>query len=363
MASICQSNEALHNEKESDENVSKTEIVTSITVNKSNDISKREIVTINKIEEDFTINEKDVYNCSLSSDGKKVANQELNETDRVRTEGVQRLLQWVKNNTNIINCRQDGNFLVRFLRMKKYKHEESEALLKKYLKIRQENSTWFKNLDVLDPQLNDMINRGYFFALPERDDYGRRIFFSVAGCIDPTKDTAADMMRIMQLGFESLLEDEENQVRGFTYIFDEHNVGFNIISLWTPQEVAKAFQCCEKTIPLRHKEIHFINLPPALSTIFEFAKALLSHKIRNRFQVHNNVSKLHEKIPVRLLPSEYGGVTPMSEMIEMYKKELLVVRSDVMLLEQMQIKSSTKTNKLEKTITSINRNFRKLEID
>ncbi|CAL4112114.1 unnamed protein product [Meganyctiphanes norvegica] len=344
MASSSQSKELLQNETNKD------------------DISKIVLGTNNNIEEEFTINKNEVYTCSLSSEGKKIAHKELNESDRVREQGVQRLQQWVKNNPNI-KCRHDGNFLVRFLRMKKYKLEESEALLEKYLRIRQENSAWFRNLDALDPQLNDMINRGYFFALPERDDYGRRIFFSVAGSIDPTKDTAADMMRIMQLGFESLLEDEENQVRGFTYIFDERNVGFDIISLWTPQEVAKAFQCCEKTIPLRHKEIHFINLPSALSALFEFAKALLSHKIRNRFQVHNNELKLHEKIPTRLLPSEYGGKTPMSEMIEMYKRELLLVRNNVMLLEQMKINNTSKTNKFEKTINSINRNFRKLEID
>lgn len=41
----------------------------------------------------------------------------------------------------------------------------------------------------------------------------------------------------------------------------------------------------QKTIPLRHKEIHIVNLPSALMAVFEFAKTLLSDKIKNRFQV------------------------------------------------------------------------------
>ncbi|KAK7017918.1 hypothetical protein SK128_013831, partial [Halocaridina rubra] len=177
-----------------------------------------------------------------------------------------------------------GNFLLRFLRLKKFRIKESQELLEKYLYIRLEHSHWFGRLDIRDTMLEDLIDKGYFFALPERDDSGRRVFFSVAGTMDPNRHTTADQVRATMIGLESLLEDEENQVRGFTYIFDEKDVGLGIITLWSPSEVSKAFQCCEKTIPARHKEIHFVNLPTALYAIFEFSKTLLSDKIKNRFQ-------------------------------------------------------------------------------
>lgn len=75
----------------------------------------------------------------------------------------------------------DGNFLLRFLRMKKYRIREAQELLEKYLHMRTENTHWFHGLDIKDPMIEDLIDRGYFFALPERDDSGRRVFFSVAG--------------------------------------------------------------------------------------------------------------------------------------------------------------------------------------
>lgn len=75
----------------------------------------------------------------------------------------------------------DGNFLLRFLRMKKFRVRESQELLEKYLRMRQENPQWFLGLDVRDPTLDSLISEGYFFALPERDESGRRVFFSVAG--------------------------------------------------------------------------------------------------------------------------------------------------------------------------------------
>jgi hypothetical protein len=38
---------------------------------------------------------------------------------------------------------------------------------------------------------------------------------------------------------------------------------------------------------MRHREIHILNLPWTISLIFQFAKSLLSEKIRNRIQIYS----------------------------------------------------------------------------
>lgn len=311
-----------------------------------------------------TVLGEDDYVCTLSPETRKIAARDLNEDDNTRTNGLQQMREFIRRHKDITKCRLDGNFLMRFLRLKKFRIKESQELLEKYLRIRLEHNHWFGCLDISsDRTLEDLIDKGYFFALPERDDSGRRVFFSVAGKMDPSRHTTADQVRSTMIGLESLLEDEENQVKGFTYIFDEKDVGLAIITLWAPSEVSKAFQCCEKTIPARHKEIHFMNLPTALFAIFEFCKTLLSDKIKNRFQVHSDETKLRKKVPVRILPKEYGGTVPIAEMIKMYKKELTAVRSRLLMMDQMHIEKKPKTKKLEKAITTIQRNFRRLEID
>ena len=65
--------------------------------------------------------------------------------------------------------------------MKKFCVRDAQHLLEKYLKIRREHPQWFSKLDILDPRLSDLVDRGYFFALPERDASGRRVFFSKVG--------------------------------------------------------------------------------------------------------------------------------------------------------------------------------------
>ena len=109
---------------------------------------------------------------------------------------------------------------------------------------------WFK---FQDSALSELVDAGYIFVLPDRDQHGRRVIFSQAAAFDSSKYNVSDLMRAHVMTFETLLNDEENQVRGFTYIFDEKDVSWSHISIWTPTEVSKAFSCCERALPMRHK--------------------------------------------------------------------------------------------------------------
>lgn len=47
------------------------------------------------------------------------------------------------------------------------------------------------------------------------------------------------MLRIAGIAFETLMEDEENQIRGFVYLGDGHGVGLSYLSLFTPKEAVR----------------------------------------------------------------------------------------------------------------------------
>ena len=105
-----------------------------------------------------------------------------------------------------------------------------------------------------------------------------------------------------------MLEEEENQIRGFTYIFDCSGLTLSHLSIWTPQEVGKVISICEKNLPMRHRDINLLMLPFPMWAVFEFCKTLLSAKIRKRFSVHSSLDKLVTKLGgVDILPQEYGG--------------------------------------------------------
>lgn len=75
--------------------------------------------------------------------------------------------------------------------------------------------------------------------MPNRDKYGRRIIIYRPGVFNPHKHTNIDFVKIHGLVFETLLEDEENQIRGFVHVIDGAGVGFSHLTLFTPKEAVR----------------------------------------------------------------------------------------------------------------------------
>lgn len=73
----------------------------------------------------------------------------------------------------------DAVFLLRFLRTKKYSVQPACEMLEKYLAVRQLFPQWFMNLDPADPDIDAIIESGYLFPLPERDEHGRKWFTEI----------------------------------------------------------------------------------------------------------------------------------------------------------------------------------------
>lgn len=267
---------------------------------------------------------------------RKVAETELCESSKNRKKALRELRDWLKSQSHISNCRSDNNFLLRFLRMRKFEVTDTIKVLDKYLKMRTQNPGWFATLDIREPKLNQLISDGYCFVLPQRDAKGRKVVYSKASAMDASLFTASDVMRAHLLTFEALLEDEDVQVNGVTYVFDERDVNWSHISVWTPSEVSKAFSCCERALPIRHREIHFVHLPWTMSLVFQFAKSLLSQKLRDRFRTHANFDKLAEVVPASILPAEAGGQVPMSVMIDDWKAVLEARRESILSLDQVE---------------------------
>jgi len=280
---------------------------------------------------------EDEYSCPLSSEVQEISRLELQETGKKRRKALVEMRRWIKSQAHIKKVRLDANFLLRFLRMQKFEVKESCDILDKYLTMRRQHPAWFQNLDCRDEKLSELIDLGYLLVLPDRDRHGRRVIYSKACAFDSNRFTTSDMMRAHIMAFETLLTDEENQVRGFTYVLDEKAVTWNQISIWTPSEVSKAFACCERALPMRHREIHFVHLPWTMSLIFQFAKSLLSEKLRNRFQTHSSLDSLTRVVDVDILPSEYGGRRSMAECVKLWKQELEQHRSSVLGLDDIKI--------------------------
>lgn len=285
---------------------------------------------------------EDEYVFTLSNELKQLAEDDLDESPQVRDESLQSLRSWIKSQPHLRGCRLDANFLLRFLRMQKHNVINSSLVLEKYLTMRVQHPNWFQNLDIRDPAIYELVTNGYLFVLPERDTFGRKVIFSVAKNLDPTRHTNSDAMRAHLITFEALLEDEESQIRGFSYIFDCQGLSLGHLGIWTPSEVAKMFSCCEKNLPMRHRQINLLSLPFGIWAVFEFAKSLLSDKIRKRFCVHGDITKLQKSLEDHsFLPEEYGGQIPLKQQAQQWAHHLEEIRPRLLALDTMKVEVKT----------------------
>lgn len=96
----------------------------------------------------------------------------------------------------------------------------------------------------------------YIVPSPIRDEHGRRVIlyfssmcneahvnyfvnlFYFLDNFDPYKYSSEDMARIHMLTYETLINDEINQILGFTHIAEAKGVSMAHITLWSPTEFA-----------------------------------------------------------------------------------------------------------------------------
>lgn len=258
--------------------------------------------------------------------------------------------------------------MLRFLRTKKYSIPVACELLEKYLTVRQVFPQWFQKLDINDPSLEAIIDSGYLFPLPNRDDQGRRLIFSCASRFDASKFTSTQMARAHAMVVESLLDEEESQVAGYCYITDEGGLTMNHISLWSLIDLKKMSKCIQVSSPMRHKETHFVNIPSIANKVIEFALSLTSEKLKKRMFLDKTVDELKTRVNPDLLPQEYGGKVSIDDMVLKFKETLRKNRAKTMALDDMFIDlDGAAVNWLGNDDADIEAgvvgSFRKLEVD
>ncbi|PSN35983.1 hypothetical protein C0J52_14388 [Blattella germanica] len=308
---------------------------------------------------------------SLKEEVARVANQELRENKNAREQALEQFREWIDKNSDICNCRTDDAFLLRFLRVKKFSLPMAQQMLLKYINLRQTFSHLTYNLDYLSPAANELITNGYIYASPFRDSKGRRVILYNLKKLDPHKYNNADMTRAHFITYEVLMEDEDSQVLGFTHVGDICEASAAHATLWSPTEFTTLVRWGEQSVPMRHKEVHLINVPAALRYLYDLISSILSEKMRNRLRLYESLESLQNKVDPEVLPKELGGKMPMAEMIELWKKELAAKRETLLKLDDMKLLStksiiSRKNNQIDNSslmVNSLQGSFRKLEVD
>ncbi|GAB0096831.1 CRAL-TRIO lipid binding domain [Sergentomyia squamirostris] len=309
----------------------------------------------------------DKYECKLSSEFVVKAKENLREDENLRSQALDQFREWIEKNPTIKRCRMDANFLMRFLRTKKFSIPDALQLLENYLRTRKTLFYVFDNLDSDNPELDQLITNGIITILPEPDIHGSPVVLFQADNFDPKKNTIPQCMKLANLVFEILSRDERSQICGITQIFDCTHISLELLGLLRINYLQEFAQCWQKTFPFRHRVIYFVNMPSFAITLYHLFKTFLSEKLRSRLKVVDEWDIVKEDIGL-ILPKEFGGKIPNVEIFDHFKKLTLVHREEILALNDFDIDTSINRENFGNTHDAeldgaIVGSFRKIDVD
>ncbi|XP_034427981.1 clavesin-1-like [Hippoglossus hippoglossus] len=253
--------------------------------------------------------------AGLSSETTEKARLELNENPDTLHQDIQQVRDMIVTRPDIGFLRTDDDFILRFLRARKFDQMETFRLLAQYFQFRQQNLDMFQSFKVDDSGIKRALMDGFPGVLETPDQHGRKILILFASNWDQSRNSFIDILRAILLSLEVLIENPELQINGFVLIIDWSNFSFKQASKLTPNILKLAIEGLQDSFPARFGGIHFVNQPWYIHAMYTIIKPFLKDKTRKRIFLHgNNLNSLHQLIQPECLPSEFGGSMPPYDM-------------------------------------------------
>ncbi|XP_010769445.1 clavesin-2 [Notothenia coriiceps] len=233
--------------------------------------------------------------AGLSPETTEKARLELNENPDTLHQDIQQVRDMIVTRPDIGFLRTDDDFILRFLRARKFNQTETFRLLAQYFQFRQQNLDMFQSFKVDDPGIKRALMDGFPGVLETPDQHGRKILILFASNWDQSRYSFLSLSLLLvssPLMFLSLCH-------GVLLSSSPH------LLVSSPQD----------SFPARFGGIHFVNQPWYIHAMYTIIKPFLKDKTRKRIFLHgNNLNSLHVLLQPECLPSEFGGTLPPYDM-------------------------------------------------
>ncbi|KAH6934957.1 hypothetical protein HPB50_002490 [Hyalomma asiaticum] len=197
-----------------------------------------------------------------------------------------------------LSCPNERDFLLKFLRARKYNVDAAFANIRKYFKVREEVVEIF----------GDFCPSGVLYD-------ARRWNMSVC--------TPHEFVKICLLLLEWSLLDEEVQKRDFVFVLDYIGLTLEHLYHLTPPFMKKLVHITEKCLPVRVKAIYVIYDSLIFDVLFAITKPFMSRTLTERIHLIGcEHQKLHGVVPADVIPEEAGGTLESYDYNEL-EKDLL----------------------------------------
>ncbi|CAL1273841.1 unnamed protein product, partial [Larinioides sclopetarius] len=171
---------------------------------------------------------------AIPEEFKKKSEAELSENDASRRSGLQQLKECVLGDKDL-DCRTTDDFLIKFLRARKFNIPKAFSLLKKHMGFKSKNKDIFTGFDydVMAALIKDKV----FGFLPHRCKDGCAVLVVHLDNWNPSKFGIKDISRGIVLFFYHSIRDPLTQINGYKLIFDVSSSGLKHLRFCTPSNL------------------------------------------------------------------------------------------------------------------------------
>lgn len=311
----------------------------------------------------------DQYKTTLDAKCLEVARHELHEDDHTREQALTQFREFIAKHPQIVRCRTDSLFLLRFLRRHKFSVLSACEMLEKFLEVIQVAPDFFGNLD---PQTMSPLIQERIMVPLGQDQQGRLLITIRFGEFDPKTTTPEQLSQLIATLMETYLDQESVQVNGIVIIVDFFAASMAHFGIWTLPKLKLVMSATDDILAFRVKEIHLVQLPKFAAMVVDFCIAALSPKLQQRIRFHKTLDTLKDDIDPEVLPTIYGGKQSLEEANEKFHKLALSQRDRFLKQSEMYIdlsipspNSKNANAALQSSVAdeSVIGSFRKLNVD
>ncbi|XP_077525196.1 alpha-tocopherol transfer protein-like [Amblyomma americanum] len=247
----------------------------------------------------------------------RIAHEELGETPEKRREALEEIRRLLEAEPDL-NSRRDEEFLLRFLRVRKYDVESALRCVRNYYRNQASSGSVYD--EFLPSRVLPAAHKLYM-VMPQKDIRGRPIFLHRAGMWMPDEVPYKDLHRAGLICLEHMACDPVAQTLGIVLLIDFAGFTADKVFSLSIGLMRRAFEYIQDCMPMRMKAVHIVRQSYAFDLLFALVRPFMSAKIIKRVRFHGeNFERLHEEVPPEALPEEYGGRGPPLEVGAFWKE-------------------------------------------
>uniref|UniRef100_A0A182K061 CRAL-TRIO domain-containing protein n=1 Tax=Anopheles christyi TaxID=43041 RepID=A0A182K061_9DIPT len=262
-----------------------------------------------------------------------VQTNELTQWPLVDRESIKEIKQWLTTQPHLLQIQEHE--IAQFLHANYGKKEASQRSIENYYTLRTSYRDCFADRDVFNDAMQTALRVMMFTILPGETKEGYKMVYTRLLTSDTSEFNHPQILKFITMCLDLWVKIEGN-ANGHIMLIDMHGMHVGHMTKMNMAAVKKHMFYVQDALPIRLKQLHFINVVPFMNWLMSLARPLMHKEVEEMINIHVSLDKLHKDIPIECLPNEIGGTAGSVQELHDTFKQILNANSEWFIATEIQ---------------------------